>query len=289
MVRLSFLLLLAALLSYPTSAKPLEILLTNDDGYDAPGITVIRNALVTHGHKVTVVAPELNQSGASVSVTSGDISVEEKKAGIWAVKGKPADAVRIGLGFVLKDNRPDLVVSGANMGQNLGADANSSGTVGAAIMAVQLGVPAIAVSAGLRFDERDDKSQFASTLAVFPDVGDFIVRLIDALDRSKARDGALLPTRTLLNVNYPALSGYEIKGVKLAPLGDRSILGTTFEDAGGGKLRAILPRSARLDGVKSADSVWFKEGFVTISVLDGDWTAVSTGKKVWKRIRKLEP
>ncbi|MDP7359011.1 MAG: 5'/3'-nucleotidase SurE [Pseudomonadales bacterium] len=289
MARLSLLILVTTLLSCPVSAKPLTILLTNDDGYDAPGIMAMRTALLAHGHKVTVVAPELNQSGSSVSISAGNLRFVEKKPGIWAVGGKPADAVRIGLGFLLKDNKPDLVVSGANLGQNLGADANISGTVGAAIMAIHLGVPAIAVSAGIRFNEMADKSQFASTLAVFPDEGEFTAKLIEHLDQTKGKKGSLLPARTLLNVNYPAVSGYQIKGVKLAPLGNRSILGSTYAKTSGNKLKAVRPTSAPAEGVKSADSIWFKQGYITISVLDGDWTAGLATRNMGKRLRKLKP
>lgn len=289
MFRLSILVVATALLSCQAAAKPLNILLTNDDGYNAPGIIAVKKALQARGHQVTVVAPEGNQSGASVSFTAGNLSFVQKKPGIWAVGGRPADSVRVGLGYLFKDNKPDLVVSGANMGQNLAADTNSSGTVGAAIMAMQMGVPAIAVSCGVNFNQRAVKSQFASTLAVFPDVAEFIAKLIDRLDQTRGRNKPLLPARTVLNVNYPALSRYQIKGVKMAPLGTSSIAAVTYEKAREGTLKAVRQASSQVEEVKSADSIWFNQGFITISVLDGDWSANKADKRIWKRLKKLEP
>ena len=130
-------------------ATPLRILLTNDDGYDATGLQAMRRALTAAGHHVTVSAPATDQSSKSASMTSGRITFEKKEDGVWAIHGTPADSADIGLRLLLKDSPPDLVVSGSNRGQNLGTSANSSGTVGAAVVAMQKGVPAIAVSVGL--------------------------------------------------------------------------------------------------------------------------------------------
>jgi 5'/3'-nucleotidase SurE len=127
-------------------AESLDILLTNDDGYDAPGLRVLRAALVADGHVVSVVAPARNRSGASVSIsTEGTLTWREVEPGVVAVEGTPADCVRLAL-TMLRDSPPDLLVSGINFGQNVGSGTLSSGTVGAALTGASLGVPAIAVS-----------------------------------------------------------------------------------------------------------------------------------------------
>ena len=129
---------------------PLSILLVNDDGWDAPGITAVYEcARRKAGHRVTLVAPLENQSGSSMSTTSEKLAVtrpvgDEPK---YAVDGTPVDALNVGLLGVLKDDRPDIVVSGVNMGANMAQNTNYSGTVGAAAAAAQQGVPALAVSA----------------------------------------------------------------------------------------------------------------------------------------------
>jgi len=186
---------------------PLDILLTNDDGYDAPGIKVMWQALKAAGHDVTLVAPAQQQSGSSVRVTTrGKIGFEKKGDGVWAIEGSPADAVLVGLLHILADQPPDLVISGSNFGQNISVGANSSGTVGAAIMAMQLGVPTLAVSVGVRLEEHDAQPQpFPSTFAAFESAAAFVVSLLADLQSSLPEDDGLLPNHTVLNVNYPAL------------------------------------------------------------------------------------
>jgi 5'/3'-nucleotidase SurE len=121
--------------AYAAEREPLRILLTNDDGYDAPGIRAMHERLVAAGHDVTLVAPLNDQSGSGIRVTTqGKLYYEDHAPAVWSVDGTPADAVLVGLQHILADDPPDLVVSGANFGPNLGY-AGSSGTVGAARMA----------------------------------------------------------------------------------------------------------------------------------------------------------
>lgn len=123
----------------------MHILLSNDDGYLAPGLAMLHEALKTLGD-VTVVAPEKNCSGASNSLTlSRPLTVSTAPNGFHFVNGTPTDCVHIGLTGLL-DVRPDLVVSGINDGQNLGEDTLYSGTVAAATEGFLFGLPAIAFS-----------------------------------------------------------------------------------------------------------------------------------------------
>ena len=124
--------------------RHLRILLTNDDGYNTPGIQAVRSALLESGHDVTLVAPLENQSGSGARVTSsGVLQYKQQSDGVWSVDGSPADSVLVGLLHIMKEQAPDLVISGANFGQNPGYAINS-GTVGAATVAMYAGFPAIA-------------------------------------------------------------------------------------------------------------------------------------------------
>lgn len=134
----------------------LRILVTNDDGIDSPGLDQLVVALAALPDvEVTVVAPAENQSGTSDRTTDGPVSSSSAAtaSGVagTAVAGFPADSVVVALGEQGLD--PDVVVSGVNEGQNVGPVAALSGTVGAARAAARLGVPAVAASAGIAYDE----------------------------------------------------------------------------------------------------------------------------------------
>ena len=217
----------------------LHILLSNDDGVDAPGLRAMREALQAKGHRVSVVAPSIDRSGSSVSVTTrGGLRVREVAPGISAVDGTPADCVRVALAALL-DEAPDLVVSGVNFGQNIGAGTVSSGTVGAAITAAALGVPAIAVSQAV--DARD----LAATTRFFPDAAEFAVALIDALLRYEGR--GLMPRFTALNVNHPPRHRSEVAGVKLTRQGRSTLFELRYEPGDDGDLRVGFAPSSGLE------------------------------------------
>jgi 5'-nucleotidase len=135
----------AATSSTPAAVeRPLSILMVNDDGWDAPGITAAYDALVADGHRVTLVAPLVNQSGRSMA-TGSDPLVVSRPAGKepkYAVDGTPVDSLNVGLRGVLKNDPPDVVVSGVNTGANVAGNTSYSGTVGAAAAAAEQGLPA---------------------------------------------------------------------------------------------------------------------------------------------------
>jgi len=253
---------------------PLRILLTNDDGYDAPGIKAVHSTLVAAGHDVIVIAPAANQSGSGVRVTTrGMISYKEQAPGIWSVEGSPADSVIIGLRYLLKDDWPDIVVSGANFGQNL-AYGSSSGTVGAATIAMYGGLPAIAISVGINPSERNAKpARFPSTLKAFAGAAELTLNIIDDLQASRVENGGLLPEHTILNVNYPAADPEQIKGVRVVRAGRDIGARISYEETeqpGRLNIRLEMTDSVPTEG---GDSQFFALGFATITVLDGDWDA----------------
>ena len=197
------------------ATPPLHILLTNDDGHAAPGIQVLRDTLKRNGYRVTMVAPSGEQSATGMSTTMNRaLALVQTDADSWHLDAAPADTVLVALRHLLESEPPDLVVSGVNFGPNLGLGLHASGTVGAALIGVLHGLPAIAVSAGMLFEAAAQKPRtFPSTLAALQPAADFTSTVIDSL-RATAPDGApLMPAGLMLNINYPALPPEKILGV----------------------------------------------------------------------------
>lgn len=197
------------------AANPLHVLLTNDDGHEAPGIRMMAEVMRANGHRVSVVAPSMEQSATSMSTTTRrNLALEETSSGNWHLDAQPADTVLVALTHLLEEDPPDLVLSGINFGPNLGVGLHASGTIGAAIIALLHGFPAIAVSAGMLFREAMEKpAVFPSTHNVLRPAAEFTCELIESLSRSPGPDKRMLPMGIMLNINYPALSKDKIKGV----------------------------------------------------------------------------
>jgi 5'-nucleotidase len=179
------------------------VLVTNDDGYDAPGLAVLADiARDLFGPEVYVVAPDVERSGSGHSITLRQrVSVSRRAERGWALGGTPADCVRVGVNALLPAP-PQLVLSGVNRGFNLGTDVYYSGTVSAAIEACMGGLPAVAVSAE---DPGDRQTPREPVEAFLPD----ILRAVVAHG---------LPRRTLLNVNIPRRPP---RGLRVTRLGVR--------------------------------------------------------------------
>jgi 5'-nucleotidase len=239
------------------AAQSLRILLTNDDGYESIGINAMRKALTQAGHDVYTIAPATQQSGASASITARGVHVTAHQDQIWSVHGRPADAVRVGLGYIMFDTPPDLVISGANFSQNVGHDVNISGTVGAAITAFRLGVPAIALSVEVILEERP--KGFPSSVGAFDGAGRLLVRLLENLD--------LDDLTAVLNVNYPARLPLDVKGVRWSMLSDHSIIGKRYNRRPDGKFAPELLSPYKHARKNDAESL--ADGYVTLTFLDG--------------------
>lgn len=180
-----------------SSQTPLKILLSNDDGFDAPGLAVLFEHLSKIG-TVTVAASSQESSGASHSVTSLDpilVKESEKNGSKWYnIKATPATCVRLALESLLAD-KPDFVITGINRGENLGMVTFYSATVGAAREAAFKGIPAIAVNLA-RGQNMD-----------YGPAAEFVVDLIKSLKDKPLKSG------TFLNVNVPNMPKDQIKGV----------------------------------------------------------------------------
>ncbi len=181
----------------------MRILLSNDDGCHAPGLTCLRQTLAAAGHELVTVAPDRNRSGASNSLTlEQPLRVRSHEDSVYCVDGTPTDCVHIALTGLL-DWEPDMVVSGINAGANLGDDVLYSGTVAAATEGRFLGLPAVAVSLhGESPSHYDTAAQVA-------------VSIVDLLQRDP------LPADTILNVNVPDCPLHELAGHEATRLGNR--------------------------------------------------------------------
>lgn len=195
----------------------MRILLTNDDGYLASGIRAVFAALKNAGHEVVMVAPERNSSGAGQSIAVyNPISITQVEDDVYFVTSTPADSVRLGLQAVYgtEDNYPDLVVSGVNLGENLGEDVLYSGTVGAAREGALHNIPALAFSTnGLRGS--DLHNQYIHLESAARVVSDLVARV--------EKNVSQLPAVFVWNINIPNCAYNQIKGYETTRLGLRPI------------------------------------------------------------------
>jgi 5'-nucleotidase len=179
----------------------MRILISNDDGYLAPGINALAEALAAVA-EIVVVAPDSNRSGASNSLSlDRPLSVQKAANGFYFVNGTPTDCVHVALTGML-DYRPDLVVSGINNGQNMGDDTLYSGTVAAATEAYLFGIPAIAFS--------QVNAGWAHVDAAARVARDIVMRRFE-----------MLASPYLLNVNIPNLPYEQLGAVSATRLGRR--------------------------------------------------------------------
>ncbi|WP_062268482.1 5'/3'-nucleotidase SurE [Endozoicomonas arenosclerae] len=267
---------------------PLDILITNDDGFDTPGIRALHRSFSEAGHNVKIVAPSKNFSGSSASMTFNAIEVKEVEPDIYSVAGSPATTVVVGASAIFPaDNQPDLVISGINEGANLGPAATMSGTVGATISAMNVlptPIPAIAISTNVIGE--DPHSQ--ENLIMVDQISKFMVRLVETLRDKNSR---LLPKGLALNVNYPPLPQEEIKGIQNSRQGQVPFFNIAFKKVAPDLYAPSfsLPEEAGKD-VKRSDTVGFNEGYITIVPIDGDYTAGFFKRhKIATDIRDLTP
>ena len=180
----------------------MRILLSNDDGYFSPGLAALAGVLSSIA-EITVVAPERDRSGASNSLTlDRPLSVRTAANGFMYVNGTPTDCVHLAVTGLL-DTLPDMVISGINLGANMGDDTIYSGTVAAATEGHLLGIPSMAISLASR-----TASQFETAAKVALD-----------LARRLARKG--FPQPVLLNVNVPDVAWADLAGTEVTRLGKR--------------------------------------------------------------------
>ncbi|GAC1320619.1 MAG: 5'/3'-nucleotidase SurE [Collimonas sp.] len=232
----------------------MKILISNDDGYLAPGIIALANVL-TPIAEIVVVAPDSNRSGSSNSLTlDRPLSVQRADNGFYFVNGTPSDCVHIALTGLL-NFRPDLIVSGINQGQNMGDDTLYSGTVAAATEGFLFGIPAIAFS---QLHKGWDELETAAMVA-----REIVERRFDNL-----------PQPYLLNVNIPNLPYDQLKAMVATRLGKRheSEAVVKDKDPHGRDIYWIGPAGAARDAGEGTDFHATANGHVSITPLQIDLT-----------------
>jgi 5'-nucleotidase len=232
-----------------------RILLSNDDGYFAPGLMALAEALADLG-EITVVAPERDYSGASNSLTlDRPLRVRRAANGFFHVNGTPTDCVHMAVTGLL-DVAPDMIVSGINHGANMGDDTLYSGTVAAATEGFLLGIPAIAVSL-----VRESGNHFASAARVARE----LVRELQARP---------LDEPTLLNVNVPDVPYEQLKSRQVTRLGKRHKAEPVIKSSNprGDTVYWVGAAGAAQDAGPGTDFHAVEQGAVSITPLQIDLT-----------------
>lgn len=186
----------------------MRILLTNDDGIEAPGMAALEAIAATLSDDVWVVAPAEEQSGTGHSLTlTAPIRLRKLGEKRFAVRGTPTDSVMMAVGQVMRDHRPDLLLSGVNRGGNLAEDVTYSGTVSAAMEGCLAGIRSIALS-----QQMADYTQGRESFDAAAGLGADIVRRVIAVEWEPG---------VLININFPPLPAAGIKGVRVTEQGFR--------------------------------------------------------------------
>ena len=235
----------------------MHILLSNDDGYFAPGLLALFEAVSTVAKVVTVVAPDAERSGASNSLTlDRPLTVRRAHNGFYYVNGTPTDCVHLAVTGIL-DSLPDMVISGINHGANMGDDTVYSGTVAAATEGFLLGIPSIAVSLAVNGQSHFDTA------------GQLVLDLI-ARHQSQPMGNPYL-----LNLNVPDCSYAEIKGIQVTRLGKRHKAEPVIPATNprGERVYWVGPAGSAQDAGEGTDFYAVKQGYAAITPLQMDLTS----------------
>ena len=235
----------------------MKILISNDDGYLAPGINALAEELASVAD-IVVVAPDSNRSGSSNSLTlDRPLRVMKASNGFYSINGTPSDCVHVALTGLLTE-RPDLVVSGINQGQNMGDDTLYSGTVAAATEGFLFGIPAIAFSqVNHGWAHLEDAARAAK---------DFVMRQLDQLQHP-----------FLLNVNIPNRPYHELQRVVPTRLGKRHESEPVIKssDPHGNEIFWIGPAGEAKEASEGTDFHATESGCISVTPLQVDLTHVS--------------
>lgn len=233
-----------------------RILLSNDDGVTSEGLSALADAL-SHLGEVYTVAPDRDQSASSHSLTlTRPLRMEEISERKFSVDGTPTDCINLAVNGILKDGKPDLVVSGINTAANMGDDITYSGTVSATMEATLLKIPSIAVSMNAKKD------------FVFQ-TGAHYARLVAELVLQTG-----LPEDTLLNVNVPNLPLGRVKGIRITRQGKRVYKTPIVEKTDPRGKKYYWIGGDKLDSVpiENSDIASVESGYVSVTPIKLDMT-----------------
>ena len=246
-----------------------HILITNDDGFDAVGIKYLLKTLKPLAN-ITLMAPNINKSACAHSMTlDRPLKMTKLNANTYNLDGTPTDCVFVSLHTLMKDKKPDLLISGINIGSNLGEDTTYSGTVGAAMEGVLHDIPSIAISQVFNNLENIDSS----------DKWDFSLacQAIYKISKQILDNKFPLDKRKLLNINIPYIKPNQCKGIKITTCGHRnygddirsyySPKGDIFHWIG------LHPLAWRKDNNKQCDFEAIKDDYISITPIQLDLTS----------------
>ncbi len=242
----------------------MKILLSNDDGVFAKGISVLQKALCEIA-EVTTIGPDRNCSGASNSLTlTNPLRVQRLENGFLSVNGTPTDSVHLGL-MKIMDEQPDMVVAGINNGANLGDDVLYSGTVAAATEGRHMGLPAIAVSLCSKEEKYYETAAYVT---------------VQVINQLKSHP---LPADQILNVNVPDVPVSELKGIKVTRLGRRHKAETMTKqtDPWGREIFWYGSLGKEMDAGDDTDFHAVANGYASVTPLNVDMTA-------WQSMNQLQ-
>ncbi|MCB2109086.1 MAG: 5'/3'-nucleotidase SurE [Rhodobacteraceae bacterium] len=243
--------------------KGRRILISNDDGIAAPGLVVLERIAKMLSDDIWVVAPASERSGAGHSLTLHEpLRLNKLAEQRYSINGTPTDCVMIAVNHLLKDQPPDLVLSGVNMGVNLGEDVHYSGTVAAAMEGALLGYRAIALSQ----DFSDAENVPWNTALHFAP---------DLIQKACAQGW---PKQVLINVNFPGALPDDVKGIKVARQGKHKIGDDLVyrHDPRGKPYFWIGSRRLADTSVDDTDLKAVGENFISVTPLNVDLTHDST-------------
>jgi 5'-nucleotidase len=186
----------------------MRILITNDDGIHAPGLRILEDIARSLSDEVWIIAPETDQSGVAHSLSLNDpLRLRQVDERHFAVKGTPTDCVIMGVRHLMREARPDLILSGVNRGQNVAEDVTYSGTIAGAMEGTILGIPSVALSQAYGSGGRD-RIKWSCCEEHAPRI---LRRLVE--------EG--FDSGTLVNINFPDCAPAEVKGISITAQGKR--------------------------------------------------------------------
>lgn len=238
----------------------MNILLSNDDGFMAPGINLLRDKLLETENVVTI-APDRNRSGASNSLTlEMPLRITKRGKQFYSVNGTPTDCVHLALTGLYDNEEPDMVISGINAGANMSDDVIYSGTVAAAMEGRNLGLPAMAVSLASHQAKHYDSAVMATIT---------LLRKLPGLSLSNKKNSA-----TIINVNVPDLPWKEIKGFQVTRLGKRHKAEPVIrdKDARGNEIFWVGPVGAEADAGEGTDFYAIQNRYISVTPIHIDLT-----------------
>jgi 5'-nucleotidase len=233
----------------------MNILISNDDGFKARGINILFDEL-TKNHATTMIAPDVERSSCGHGITLGEpLRLTDIDKDKYSCTGYPADCILVGIGSLLKDNRPDLVVSGINHGANLGQDRYYSGTIAAAREAAFRNIPAIAMSL-VTYNSRG--------IEHFETASEFLTQLLETDIQQ------LIPEFCVLNINVPNLPLNKIAGVKYATPGIQNYTEEVVErkDSRNKPYYWVGGTYQGYEDIPGSDCVEVNKGFITLNIQD---------------------